>query len=292
MSVPSFGVVTHAVGHEPMPFAVCLEKCAAATAEHILLLANPAAPPVRPGVEATSHYPNILDSDPAELQRVMAAAGLRVGGLLPFVANDVSTDAAAEATRAAFAPWVEAANRIGCHTFCISAPRPPREEAIGKKREELLTRLGWLMDALVAGSPDPAFTVTVDIHLGALVETVDDARFLVGAAKEQRAGLLLNIGHLTTCRQDGWKLIEEHVDRIYTVGWKDHSLAEDRPNPVYSIELGTGESPFEKYIRAFKATDASHVTHFVNVEHPPLGDEVPTLQRSFAYIRNLWATTN
>jgi sugar phosphate isomerase/epimerase len=292
MSVPSFGIVTHAVGHEQMPFNVCLEKCAATTAEHILLLANPAAAPVRPGMEATSHYPNVLDSDPAELRRVMAAAGLRVGGLLPFVANDVSSEEAAETTRAAFAPWVEAANRIGCSTFCISAPRPSRDETTGEKRNEQLIRLGRLMDALVAASPDPAFTVTVDIHLGALVETVDDARVLVGAAKEKRAGLLLNIGHLTTCRQEGWKLIEEHVDRIHTVGWKDHSLAEDRPNPVYSIELGTGESPFEKYIRAFKATDSSHVTHFVNVEHPPLGDEVPTLQRSFAYLRNLWETTS
>jgi hypothetical protein len=34
------------------------------------------------------------------------------------------------------------------------------------------------------------------------------------------------------------------------------------------------------------------VTHFVNVEHPPLGDEVPTMQRSFAYLRKLWETTN
>src|SRR5262245_7843098 len=101
MGVPSFGVVTHAVGHEDMPFGVCLQKCAATTAEHILLLADPAAPPVCPGVEATSHYPNILDSDPAELNRVMAAAGLGIGGLLPFVANDVSSDGAAEATRAA-----------------------------------------------------------------------------------------------------------------------------------------------------------------------------------------------
>ena len=47
---------------------------------------------------------------------------------------------------------------------------------------------------------------------------------------------------------------------------------------------------FEKYIHAFKQIDASHVTHFVNVEHPPLGEEVPVLQRSYAYIRALWDT--
>jgi len=233
MTVPSFGIVTHAVGHEQMPFEVCLAKCKEATAEHILLLANPAAAPVKPGVEATSHYPNILDSDPDELARVMAKYGLGIGGLLPFVGNDVSSEEAAEATLAAFTPWILAANRIGTHNLAIGAPRPPKEEAVGAKRDEMLTRLGQLMDAMVKVSLDPTFTVTVDIHLGALVESVADAKVLVNAAKEQRAGLLLNIGHLTTCHQEGWTLIEDHVDRIHTIGWKDHSLAEDRPNPVY-----------------------------------------------------------
>jgi sugar phosphate isomerase/epimerase len=290
MTVPSFGIVTHAVGHEPMPFETCLWLCKESTAEHILLLSNPEAPPVRPGTEVTSHYPNALESDPDALRGMVASAGLGIGGVLPFVRPQAGTDEEAETSLASLAPWVDAAARIGTRNLVLSSPPPPGPDTQHAEKREWLSRMATLMDGLVEASSDPRFTVTVDIHRGALVETVADAQYLVGQAKQERAGLLLNIGHLTTCGQEGWRLVEENGDRIFTVGWKDHSLAEDRPNPVYSIELGTGDSPFERYIRAFKQIDASHVTHFVNVEHPPRGEEVPVLQRSYAYIRRLWET--
>jgi sugar phosphate isomerase/epimerase len=292
MTFPSFGIVTHAVGHDPMPFETCLQLCKEATAEHILLLSNPEAAPVLPGQETPSHYPNALKSDPDELKRVVAAAGLGIGGLLPFIRPFVGDDAEVETSLERLVPWVGAASAIGTHNLVLSSPPPPFEGATHEDKKPYLKRTAALLDALVEASEDPNFTVTVDIHRGTLVETVTDAQYLVAKTRQLRAGLLLNIGHLTTCRQEGWRLVEANGDKIFTVGWKDHSLAEDRPHPVYSIELGTGESPFEKYIHAFKAIDASHVTHFVNVEHPPLGEEVPVLQRSYAYLRELWEQTD
>lgn len=292
MTVPSFGIVTHAVGHESMPFRTCLQLCQEATAEHILLLSNPAASPIRPGIEDSSHYPNALDSDPGALKDLVAEYELGIGGVLPFVRPQVGTEEEAQASLTSLKPWVDTAARVGTHNLVLSSPPPPGPETPHTQKQPLLSRMASLMDSLVAASSDPRFTVTVDIHRGALVETVQDAQYLVSQAKQQRAGLLLNIGHLTTCHQEGWKLVEENGDRIFTVGWKDHSVAEDRPNPVYSIELGTGDSPFDKYITAFKRIDSSHVTHFVNVEHPPKGEEVPVLQRSYTYLRNLWETVD
>jgi sugar phosphate isomerase/epimerase len=291
MSVPSFGIVTHAVGHPAMPFETALELIQETSAEHILLLSSPDAPPIREGVEATSHYPNALDSDPELLKATVARHGLGIGGLLPFVRPFAGTDEEASSSVESLTPWVAAADRIGTHNLVLSSPPPPGPDTSHSAKQPWLARTAGILDALVKASEDADFTVTVDIHRGALVETVEDAQYLVAQTRERGAGLLLNIGHLTTCGQDGWRLVEENGDKIFTVGWKDHSLAADRPNPVYSIELGTGESPFEKYIHAFKQIDASHVTHFVNVEHPPLGEEVPVLQRSYAYIRNLWETT-
>lgn len=290
MTAPSFGIVTHAVGHSPMPFETCLQLCKTAGAEHVLLLSSPDAPPVAPGVEATSHYPNALASDPAMLRNLVQSHGLGIGGLLPFVRPFVASDEEAAASLEAFGPWVAAAAAIGTSNLVTSSPPPPGENATFAEKQSSLIRLAALMDSLVDLSGDPRFAISVDIHKGALVETVEDAEFLISQTKRPGSGLLLNIGHLTTCGQPGWKLVEEHGDKVFAVGWKDHSLAPDRPNPVYSIELGTGESPFEKYIHAFKQIDASHVTHFVNVEHPPLGEEVPVLQRSYAYIRALWDT--
>lgn len=290
MSTPSFGVVTHAVGHEPMPFIECLDKIAAAGGEHILLLASPRGPAVRAGEAAASHYPDVLGSDPEALRETVAAAGLRVGAVLPMVGTDVSSDAAAAACRAAYAPYADRAQQVGCHTLCISsAPLPANDVPFAEKKDGL-RRLAGVMDALVAGSSDPALTVSVDVHYRTLVETLDDCRFLVEAMREPRAGLLLNIGHLTTANQDGWRLIEEYPDRIHTAGWKDHSLAADRPVPVYSVELGTGDTPLARYVAAFKASGNGQTVHFVNVEHPPRGDEVPTLRRSLQHLHSLWAT--
>ncbi|MGE3797045.1 MAG: sugar phosphate isomerase/epimerase family protein [Thermomicrobiales bacterium] len=290
MSVPSFGIVTHAVGHPPMPFETALKLIQETTAEHILLLSSPDAPPVKPGVEASSHYPNALESDAELLKSTVANHGLQIGGLLPFVRPLAGSDQEANESIDSLTPWVAAAARIGTSNLVLSSPPPPGPESSFEDKQPLLSRTAGILDALVAVSNDPLFTVTVDIHRGALVETVADAQYLVGQTRKAGSGLLLNIGHLTTCRQDGWRLVEENGDKIFTVGWKDHSLAEDRPNPVYSVELGTADSPFEKYVHAFKQIDSSRVTHFVNVEHPPLGEEVPVLQRSYAYMRNLWQT--
>ena len=71
------------------------------------------------------------------------------------------------------------------------------------------------------------------------------------------------------------------------MGWKDHSLAKDRPRPMWSIELGTGHSPFELYIKAFKRNPAARV-HLINCENVPDEERIAVLQRSREYLTKLW----
>ena len=71
------------------------------------------------------------------------------------------------------------------------------------------------------------------------------------------------------------------------VGWKDHSLKPDRPKPMWSIELGTGQSPFELYVRRFKQHPEERI-HLVNCENVPDEERVATLERSLKYMQKLW----
>ena len=97
----------------------------------------------------------------------------------------------------------------------------------------------------------------------------------------------MNIGHLTTAEAYGWLLIDEYPDRIPCVGWKDHSLAADRPKPMYSLELGTGHSPFELYVERFKRHPADRI-HVVNCEHVADEARPAALKRSLEHLRDLW----
>ncbi len=56
---------------------------------------------------------------------------------------------------------------------------------------------------------------------------------------------------------------------------------------MWSIELGTGHSPFELYIRAFKGNPADRA-HFINCENVPDDVRIPVLKRSREYLMRLW----
>jgi sugar phosphate isomerase/epimerase len=268
-----------------MPFETCFDRCREATAEHVLLLSDPNAEPFKAGSSATQ-FASLLSSDPAAVRHV----GIGIGGVMPLVQPRVSDDTALADSVNRLLPWVDAAIVVDARTLTLQSALPSIAGATHVQKQRDLLRLAALMDALAERAGDSSLTITTDIHCDSLVATVEDAQFLAAAFRQPRAGLLINSGHLTTGREEGWKLIEKNSDRVFAVGWKDHSLAKNRPSNIHSVELGTADTPFEKYIRAVKGTDASRMVHFVNVLHPPEGAEVPVLQRSFAYLRALWET--
>jgi len=270
-----------------MPFPDCLQRIAEAGGEHILLLTSPAGPAIRRGQPAPeSQFPDVLASEPEEVRRLASAVGLRISSLLAGRRATVDSDAAVADALAALVPYRDAARQLGCAALCLSSPGVAAPDLPVQAKRTELVRLARLMDALAAGA-EGQLTVSVDVHYHSLVETVADCEVLVAAMYEPNAGLLLNIGHLTTAGQEGWRLLETAPERIHVVGWKDHSLAADRPHPVYSVELGTGDGPLRRYVRACRRLQRTTI-HLVNVEHPPHGDEVPTLRRSLAYLRGLW----
>jgi sugar phosphate isomerase/epimerase len=222
------------------------------------------------------------------LLAVVEKAGLRISVLFATPRTDVSSAAAEASTLASFLQYRDYAARIGCQALGISSPAVAGPGLPVTEKADQLRRLAGLMNDLAVGAPDGRLSIAVDIHYNSLVESVADALFLVKAMPETRAGLILNVGHLTTAHQEGWRLLEEVPDRVHVIGWKDHSLAPDRPFPMYSVELGTGDTPFERYLGALQGTDALRPVHLVNVEHAPKGAEVPALQRSIAYLRDLW----
>jgi sugar phosphate isomerase/epimerase len=267
-----------------MPFTDCLQRIRSAGGEHILLLTSPNGPIVRRGDSPGSQFPNLTESDPNAIAELVEAAGLRVSSVLGSPRTDVSSDEATRTTLDRFLVQRERAEVLGAAAFCVSAPTRSDDGSSG----ENIRRLARLMSTLAAGSQ---LTVSVDIHMNSLIQTVADCRALVEAMDEPGAGLLLNVGHLTTAQQDGWNLITNYPERIKVIGWKDHSLAEGRPEVVYSVELGTGATPFERYVSTLGEPQRSTVVHLVNVEHPPAGEEVETLRRSIRYWRGLWAHT-
>ena len=113
------------------------------------------------------------------------------------------------------------------------------------------------------------FGLGVDIHHTAWVEGVDDCRLLLDSMPCENAGIILNIGHITSAEGYGWLLVDEYPNRIPVVGWKDQLVWQKIGRArCGQLSWGTGHSPFELYIKAFKRHSAARV-HLINCENVP-----------------------
>jgi sugar phosphate isomerase/epimerase len=214
-------------------------------------------------------------------------AGLEIASLHFSGSIDVGSDDGLEPTIAALKEYGAYAVALGCKIMTHPVPSCGRSRAPTEEKAVEIGRLATCMNATAEAYVDEGLRVAVDIHHNSWVEGLDDCRLLLDSMPCANAGVLLNIGHMTSAQGYGWLLVDEYPDRIPVVGWKDHSLAMDRPRPMWSIELGTGQSPFEMYIRAFKAHPAERV-HLVNCENVPDEDRVEVLKRSHLYLQDLW----
>lgn len=152
-----------------------------------------------------------------------------------------------------------------------------------------LQRLAGVVQEVLAAAPQ-TIKIAPDVHYQGVLETVVDCERYFELIPDPRAGITLNIGHMTTCRQEGWKLLEEHADRVHVVAWKDHLLQPPagHDHPVYSVELGTGDSPFERYVKVLPADGGLHA-HLITFEHVPLEEKKAALGRSLQWLKGLWA---
>lgn len=283
-----FAVVTHAVGHQPMSFQECLTRLKSCGFDHVVLLSSGGGPVIERNSQSSESYiPDLFRSDQDELKRIIEATGVSVTAVTCGFRPDVSSDEAIE-------KGIE--KLVECQKFCVEmgwgllgVPVPPSAGPLlphENKRKDILS-YARLIDEAGKRAGRGAPKMTVDIHYHSILETVEDCSLFAESLEAPNVGLGLNIGHLTTCEQDGWELIYSYPNRVLSCAWKDHSLAPDRPRPVYSIELGTGDSPFPRYIKALRETGVEAV-HVINVEHAPAGEELEVLKRSLQYMKNLW----
>ncbi|MBM4085663.1 MAG: sugar phosphate isomerase/epimerase, partial [Planctomycetes bacterium] len=217
-------------------------------------------------------------------------AGLKIGAVHFSGAVDVSSDDGAAATILALKKYAECTLALGCNYLTHHVPTCGQLHKPTQEKATEIQRLARIMNAVAEAFAARGLEVGVDIHQTAWVEGLDDCRLLVNSMPCEHAGLLLNIGHLTTAQAYGWLLVDECPNRIPVVGWKDHSLAPTRPRPMWSVELGTGHSPFELYVKAFKRHPAERV-HLINCEDVPNEERVNALRRSLAHLRRLWEQT-
>ena len=283
-----FGVVTHAVGHH-----LSFEKTLAAIKElgfdFILLLTSRVAAPVRADGKSASAFPNVLDSDPDHVRKAIRNAGLEIGALHFSGDINIDSDAGIEPTIAALKEYAAYTLALECKYLTHPVPSCGRSKVPTAEKAAEIKRIAACMNAVVEAFMDEGLRMGVDIHHTAWVEGLDDCRLLLDSMPCENAGIILNIGHMTSAEGYGWLLVDEYPNRIPVVGWKDHSLAKDRPRPMWSIELGAGHSPFELYIKAFKRNAGDRV-HLINCENVPDAERIAVLQRSREYLTALWDT--
>ena len=255
--------------------------------DFILLLTSRAAEIVNAGGRSDSAFPNVLDSDPEHVRKAIRNAGLEIGALHFSGEINIDSDAGIEPTIVALKEYAAYALALDCKylTHPVSSCGRPKVPTAEKAAE--IKRLATCMNTVAETFMDEGLRIGVDIHHTAWVEGLDDCRLLLDSMPCENAGIILNIGHMTSAEGYGWLLVYEYPDRIPVVGWKDHSLAKDRPCPMWSIELGTGHSPFELYIKAFKRNAGARV-HLINCENVPDEERIAVLQRSRGYLTTLW----
>lgn len=286
----TFGVVTHAVGHH-LSFEKTLETIKQIGFDSILLLTNRHAEIVNAAGTSKSAFPNVLGSDPEHVRQAIDNAGLQIGALHFSGAIDVESDDGIDPTIAALKEYAAYALALKCKFLTHPVPSCGRSRVPTTEKTAEIKRLGTCMNTVAKAFMEQGLRISVDIHYRAWVEGLDDCRLLLDSMSCSNAGILLNIGHMTTAESYGWLLVDEYPNRIPVVGWKDHNLAKNRPQPMQSVELGTGHSPFELYIKAFKRHPAERV-HLINCEHVPDEQRIAVLKRSRAYLMKLWDEVN
>jgi sugar phosphate isomerase/epimerase len=257
--------------------------------DFVLLLTSRGAEPVNAEGRSESPFPNVLDSDPEHVRKAIRNAGLEIGALHFSGDINIDSNAGIEPTIAALKEYAAYALALECKYLTHPVSSCGRSKVLTAEKATEIKRLATCMNTVAETFMGEGLRIGADIHHTAWVEGLDDCRLLLDSMPCENAGIILNIGHMTTAEGYGWLLVDEYPNRIPVVGWKDHSLAKDRPRPMWSIELGTGHSPFELYIKAFKRNAGARV-HLINCENVPDEERIAVLQRSREYLTTLWDT--
>lgn len=181
----------------------------------------------------------------------------------------------------------EIAWRLGCHLMIHPAGVSEGSDAPFDTKKAHIEALAEIMDAIASDKPGKVFKMAADVHFGASLQTIVDCTYFFERSKKNSVGLCLNMGHMTTSGQSGWELLEHFPQRIHVLAWKDHLLGPNLPQPVVSVELGKGQTPFKRYVEAYRKVECRGV-HMVTFEDVPFEEKKDALRRSREYLTRLF----
>jgi len=253
----------------------------------MLLSGRDRGPVLRRGVTPDGAFVDLVASD-----LDVVAGQLQRAGLEPKVVFAAGIDTTTPEMAEVSAKWLlamsKAAMRLGSRYVGHNCGRAETSGMDVARKQDDIKRLAEVVDE-VAGAM-PMIHYGVDIHYHGTIESVADCEYYLEQLSCKNAGLLMNMGHLTTCQQPGWELVRNYPDRTPIIAWKDHFAGTDRPRPAASFQLGTADAPFEKYAQVIKpqTTDRAHV---ISIEGLPEAERVDALRASRLYIEDLWDRT-
>lgn len=280
------GISLHALtqpNDDRRPLAAALRYIRAAGADHIMLLSRPGGPTVEPGKPCPATLVDLPQSDPEELLWRVARAGLYLS-MIYVGAVDVSTPAALEQTRRTLRTHAALAMRLGVGVLVHNVGRAASVGQPTADKATEIEHLAGLMEEIVG---EYGIRTAGDMHVHGLIETPNDARYYQAITRDERVGLLLNIGHMTTLGLPGEELLGDRTVRIPVIAWKDHLKPVADSHEVRSVELGQGHSPFDRYVAALKGR-AKMPLSLISWEHVPYEHEPQAAAQSVAYLREVW----
>jgi sugar phosphate isomerase/epimerase len=272
-------------GNDTVPFVTALNDIREMGFAGVMMLWIDGGPVLKSGTEAAGSFLDLAQCDLKLVRKAFDDAGIEPG--LIWTPVDFSDDAAALRALDRVRRLRDMALELRCQFICHSAGLAPSPGMATEEKREGLDRVARVLNTVATESAGVPVYVSVDVHYHGIAESVSDCEYLISTMDCPNAGPLLNIGHMTTCHQPGWELPQRHPERVRIVGWKDHILG--KPDaPVFSVELGTGESPFEKYVSVFKRDDGIERRHSIAFENVPTPERKEALRRSLRHVEELW----
>ncbi|MBD3292404.1 MAG: TIM barrel protein [Armatimonadia bacterium] len=281
-----FSAIIHAMTFEGQDSLSLPEACATLREcgfESVMLMSIPGRPALKPGDIPDACLLDLANSDLDEVKRIVADEGLDIAGLY-CSGIDPSSAEGFEASVGNLLEGARVARELGVRHLGHGGGRSPSPGLATEAKLPLVQRLAQIVDAVAAEYGEMLFAV--DAHYHGVVESVADCERYIDELEHERAGILLNTGHMTTCGQEGWKLVEQQPDRVPVIGWKDHLPAPDARKPFLSVELGTGDTRLERYVHAACGQDVDRV-HVINVESVSIDEKAEALKASLDYMRAL-----
>ncbi|NLO05427.1 MAG: sugar phosphate isomerase/epimerase [candidate division WS1 bacterium] len=282
----TFSAIIHAMTFDGQDTLSLPEACATLREcgfEGVMLMSIPGRPALTEGNIPDACLLDLAQSDLGIVKRIVADAGLEIIGLY-CAGIDPSSDATFETSVGHLRDGARVAVELGCRHLGHGGGRAPNPGLAVEAKLPLVQRLARIVDAVAAEFPETLFAV--DAHYHGVIESTDDCERYIAELSSDRGGILLNTGHMTTCGQAGGELIERHPDRVPVIGWKDHRPDPAGKRPFLSVELGTGETELERYVRAALDHPADRV-HVINVEHVPMQEKAQALRASLQHLREL-----